>query len=1686
MSKKDKSKRDPLEGTQVMSTIATGGGGGVFQARVGALYLANMLTGLPAAFCLHGCRVETLRFEARYVGAHTDDVYCQISRGGVMWQQFIQCKRGLNATAGDTDFIDSLQGTWRDFLGVEGSPFVRSRDVLVIATIAPATPANQAAKRLCELSRASVDLADFLLKLESKLFDRKHKDTWSAFKTVSQATLGEKYSEALVFELLRHLRVDIHDLGTDSSQELSLVQALLTSDQPSASGEGIWDGLVTYVQEQGITVGTVNRQTWVSTAKAHLQAAVSRLHGRRGLGNVADSLSDRSRLQLSLIETKLPNGAHISRGECVAKALSVLDERRLVILTGGPGAGKSGVASELALLLRESGPLFFFRADDLEEPSLAAVQSLRGLTDPVLSLATMLSVGRPIVVIDSLEKSLEARNPGALLELLALIRQNDRVSLCVTTRSYALNSLYSNFLYNISNEVVDIPNLTDGEISVAVAGSAIEEAVDQDAGVRDVLRAPYYLKLAFNYTAGGATLPKASGNDLRRLLWRERVAPSRSPAGLATRRQAAFDDVCYQRTDRFAQFVDAPQDAEAVDALVQDSVLAKDNNGRVAPAHDVLEDWSLIFRVEREVRAAERDWGALFVKLGSHAGMRRALRTWTAEKSAAGDEDAYALLETALRSDSAIPQLWRDEVAIGLLRSDRVEDLVAKLGSNGAFNSVALLQRLGHLLRVACKGPTSIDYSHLAEDPEKKEILAHIGMAAPVGKAWDVLIGLVSKAFPGLAPESHAWVAQLAEDALAHNGQWWELSQRVLDVFNIAYHYCWRDNEPWYREKSIGRRFYALLCTTCGADSPRFKAYIDALIERLTQASERRDGCAEERLKYLTDFKHSREVSFFHPGLVRNAFQALYVETEPQKRREFGMNGWEADLGLSYRAAHAYWPASVMQGPFRNLLLFSFTKSLVFVIDLCNYAAERFAKNSPAQVTVLEATESPNCRPHIHDGRLWAAYRGMTVTSDVLASALMSLEERLLIEAKSQPELVKEALELILERGSSSFTAGVAASVMTANPGLVTEKMLAIFKCPWFFIDDVSRSRQEPMALAPMGGNDGLDSERQKERIASKKLPHRRSSLEDLVLQLQLSRLDLREAIFAILDQHKVALPADLEEAHGWRISLKRMDVRELRFGKPIDGGRGVTLEVANLEPELQQASLIAADRLQWMNRLSAVQLWAAAITRPDMVSDPNRADSFSSPTEVYEEFVKVVEEFKGEDSAMLFGLQDELPCALIQRWPEDSSSALQWAQDYLIETTVQKSNKDMWVHRGPMEGELRVRTLVILASRSPLLSKMPAALAIIVTEPVWKVRRAAANAISEVLRARQPDLAAVLTWGLAHYAQTLETMITRPRGRSRDMVDDARAASVKALLEALANGTPGEWPVPTSPAAAKEWTIALDASRTESQGTWRVQALSALVRLIADQEGKPRLDHHDPEHVDFEARWETGELLAAELLAQPTGKGPAFELLDYCLEHAPELSERVLDSTLMGSMKQEYANAEAFWRVWDRAAPNVLPDPSIRIRSRHSYSRFDKVLRTLLFCSVPWLSTRYDLPLLQLRPSFIANCLTTAGDSRPALKNLLRLMAGIGRTQAVPSAMPQLRDALRSAPSDLLNDGDCLWDAETICRVAVHGHRAALMRDVTLRRATLDVLDRLVDAGSSMAFQLRDYLASMATAEVS
>jgi len=1683
MSKTDEPKRPPLQGTQVVSAVATGGGGGVFQTRVATLYLANMLTGLPTAFGLHGARVETLRLEARYAGAHTDDIYCVLRDKEQSRIQLIQCKRGLNAAAGNGEFVESLQGAWRDFLSLEGSPFDRACDMLVLATVAPGTAANRAAKRLCELSRASVDLADFLRKLESNLFDAQHKRTWTAFKDVSQSTLAEKYTEELVFELLQRLRVDIHDLGVEASQELSLAQALLDSGYPGDSGEQIWNGLFAYVFEQGINVGTVTRETWEATALAGLQEAVRRVTEQRGLGSVAERFSDRAGYQLSLISRSLPNGAHIPRGQCAAQVLAGFDEHQVVIVTGGPGTGKSAVIAELVPLLRESGPLFFFRADELDQPSLSAVQSLSGMPDALLNLASLLGSGSPTIVIDSLEKTLEARNPGALEELLTLMRRHKTARLCVTTRSYALNALFANFLFDFTFQVVDVPLLTDAELSSAVAGTPLEPLVSKDSSVREVLRAPFYVRLALNYTAAGAALPQATANDLRLALWTERVAPSVGLApGLAGRRRVAFDEVCYTRTERFAQFVEAPADAEAVASLVRDDALAKDSTDRVAPAHDVLEDWSLFFKVEREVRGAERDWGALFGKLGSHAGMRRALRAWTAQRSAEGDEDAYALLEAALAQDPAIPQLWRDEVAIGLLRSERVEDLVAKLGSNVSFDSANLLQRLSHLLRVACKGPTSLDYSGTADDPSFKEIRLQLSMAAPVGKAWDLVISLVAKVFPSLPPKNHSWVVQLAEDATSHEAKWHKPSQRTLDVFNMAEYFCKQDSDDWHQERTVGKRFFALLCRSLGAAPAKFETFIEGLLKRIAADSDGRDLHAEERLQFLVNVKNCREACLFVPDLVWRVFKALYIELEPKVTREFGMGRREAELGLSERAAHEFFPPSALQGPFRSQLLYAWPKSVISVVGLCNHAAQSLAKTNEEETVIIPGEQSPTGRPHIHSFPLWSAYRGLSVTSYLLNSALMALEERLLIEAKPQPKLVSQVLEVILERGESSFTTGLVAGVLIAHPELVTEKLLSIFKSPQFFSDDIARSVQEVGALAIHGGHDGLDDVRQQERAASNRLAHRRQHLEVLVLGLQLQRPELREAIHKILDAHLEALKGAANVPDGWRMGLKRMDARGLKLGEPTEDSKWIPLEIANLEPELKQASDNAGVRMARMNRISELRTWAAAITGRFSGADSATRERFSSASEAYEEFVRLAKEVEDDESVMHAGLEDELTYALCTKWPADNSEALQWARRTVLERTATREDKDAWLRRDHSLGEVRARTVIRLATFDPSQAKMLDALVNILTEPMWKLRWAAAKAIAEDLRPQQPVLAEVLVTGLAQYADALVSAMSKPYDHRRDVVDEARATTGRTLSKALQQMKPGARPSPSSLIAIKEWLIAVGAARSEVPGNWRLQALITLTKLAADQENRPRSDRHGLDDIDFEARWELADLLAEELLAQPNDTSPLFAALDYCIDNAPELSARLLESALADSAKQEFANSSALWRIWDRATAKVFPQDSLRTKSRRLYSNLGDVLATLLLCSIPWTKGLYDLSLFRSRPRFVADCLVAVGDSRAGLSHLLQIAAGVGRVSALPSALPQLRDALNRAPADMLDDGNCLWHAETICRVAVHEHREALIRDARLRRATLDILDRLVDAGSSLGFQLRDYLATTPT----
>jgi hypothetical protein len=1679
-----KRTKQPREAKEVASAVSTGAGGPLFQYRVAALYLANLLTGLPTTLGLSGGQVTSLRMEARYAGVHTDDIYLSLEGAAGTWQQFVQCKLSLDAVASDTEFTESLNAAWRDFLGT--GPLNAASDFIVIATKAPASGSVAAAKRICELARASVDVADLKLKLETKgLLKAQHLRTWEALCEVSKAARGDAFSEQELYALLCKMRFDVHDLAVDTSQEITLVKALLRGSDSDA-GELIWTGLVGYCHEQGQQVGTITKATWERTATRELQDAVERVTTNQGeLATATALMAKRIQLQMELVKTEFPNGVHLPRSELCAKLLQALDAQKLVVVVGGPGVGKSAVVASLAPLLRESAPLFFFRADELDHSSLNAALIASGTPGGLLALdASLEAHPKTVVILDSMEKALEFQRKGALEELLELLRRHQDAKLLVTTRSYALNPLCINLLHSFSRSIVDVPLLSDQELDKALDGSNLSEAQHSDPKLRDALKTPFFLRLALAYLAYTGNLKNSGTEDIREWLLRERIAPSDDFAsGLAERRRAAFDDICFRRTSKFSQFVDAPGDAQAVAALLRDGVVALDTAGRVAPAHDVFEDWSLFFRIEREVSSVEYDWATLFPRLGTHAGLRRAFRTWLAERSAARVPEALSLFDYCVSTQSEAPAIWRDEAFIGVLRSPACDEILRQHEQALCQSDFALLRRMAHLLRVACKGPSEVDVGETAVDSESwRESRLRLMMATPIGTGWTSVVRIVHEHLAELPESAWSWVAQLLNDAIGQNDEWYRPSALTKLVFDIADFYTSRQNDGWYHEQNAEKSLFQLLLGTCGADTARTNELMSGLIEAVKSTEKRRNRRAEERLKLATSIEHSRALAFFCPEMLWDAFSSLYLRDDHQPDEFNQRINKEDAFGLSSLAAHGFFPAGPTQGPFRHLLALNPAKGALFIVRMVNEAAAAYARNHPLEVMELEPERGPNDKPHLHSWEFWTAYRGHGVTSYLLNSALMALEERLLVDAPSSPKRVTKYLEWILDNGTSAMTTGLVASMLCAHPELMSAKLVSVFKAPEFFLSDKARSINESSSLAPMLGFTTMDRLRQQERIASNNLPHRQTDLETLALQLQLEQSPFTSEIQAIFDARASAFKGEPEH-QSWQFALKRMDARGLRLGSVVeasDGNQYRTLEPAELPPEMQEASEAARLSLARMNRRSGLTLWASAILRESDAAK-GQENRFESAESALSELQSLQSSGDTDEDFTFGSIEVEVAAGIAIKWGGTPGEATDWARQVLINAATKPVSSEERL--GLPRGRIHVaRALLPLLRTSPSDAKLFPAVASLACSIHREIRSAVAQVVRMEFWSDHRELAEELTMGMANYANGVAAALSHQYPKRQEALErvptDAHAWLMQRLSGCKGTAPPLLKPLPN----AADHIIALEAVAPAISWSWRDDALSQLVHLaISEEEESPMRrignGHGSLEYSDLKA---VARLFSTRLFAAEAGDYATWKaLLADCINKAPKFSGAVFEEALIAEDRSGFARTSRFWDVWAVGTVACFPEKSLRKQSRSYHSYHEELLRVLLFSSIPWRDDAHHLKVFDANPSFASKALAEVGDTYDGFYNCVQMVAGIARDVSTPRVLIALRDAITRAPADLFNDFNCQWYVETICRVAVHDHRPIVLSEARLRQATLDVLDLLVDAGSSLAFQLRDYLAT-------
>ena len=203
-------------------------------------------------------------------------------------------------------------------------------------------------------------------------------------------------------------------------------------------------------------------------------------------------------------------------------------------------------------------------------------------------------------------------------------------------------------------------------------------------------------------------------------------------------------------------------------------------------------------------------------------------------------------------------------------------------------------------------------------------------------------------------------------------------------------------------------------------------------------------------------------------------------------------------------------------------------------------------------------------------------------------------------------------------------------------------------------------------------------------------------------------------------------------------------------------------------------------------------------------------------------------------------------------------------------------------------------------------------------------------------------------------------------------------------------------------------------------------------------------------------------------------------------VERAPDIAAVVLKDLVY--TEDESPSGERFWTIWQRCANVALENQAIRGPSRVvGYSEQRKLIRTFLFTESQWKEGLKAWKPLESHRDFVQQAFMQVGDTPAgfaALVQMLQTVAGF----LLPDALVNLDEARsRCSNEPLLENESARVELELLLRDCVLSMGSQLRSREVVRNAALNLLDHLVNEGSSLAFQLREFMVAPArTAHIS
>ena len=1663
----------------VPSPLATGGAGTAFEQHVGAMFLALLLTrGIPAIF--KNCQVEKVSFQTQYLGWKTDDLLstCSTDTGGSR-QLVIQAKRTFNVRHSSPDCVKTFQGFWKDFNAT--GRFNPDKDILLLATL-HITPALNGLRNLLECARNSPSVEDFARRLSTPGFlSKAAKNCQQVIRTTIKELDSSEADEGEFWRFLRTIHVLFLDFTTSTAQheavcKQQLAQAASSSDAVSTA-ESTWNKLLE------ISATSAPRARVFS--RSDLPDDMCASHDVIQSPRIAlQTLTEHSDTTLNTIRTTI-SGVTLPRRKMITKAIEALAENQAVVLTGSPGSGKSVLAKTLIQQQASDYFCLSFRAEEFAESHIDRV--LRGSVTGKQFSVLLGAQERILIYVDSFERLLEHSTRDAFTDLVTMAEQHPNIRLLLTCRDYSIDTVLTAFFRQtqLTCDVVEVPLLDEDETAQVTNKFPKIVNLISSPRLKQILCVPYFLDMAARMDWSEQHDVPHDIRSFREKCWNNVIRnDAMTEMGLPDRREHTLIDLAVRRARELRPFVSTDGiDVQALDRLHKDGIVLKEKQGFAAPAHDVIEDWAIIRWIES--LTAKHEWQARPISEDViwHPAIRRGFREWLKENLDSGVEKADQFVFVAYRDDS-LPQHFRDDVLVSMLLSNSAGEFILRQKDQMLTDDARLFARLIHLVRVACK--------KVVRQPEISNMPLST-LLTPEGGAWRALLEAVADELDRLLPKHRRSILGLLED-WSDGADTNSSTPAAVSFGRIAYQLLNQLED--YHDNDVRERVLKAIAKVPHADD---ESFID-LIERASTRSEQRDPLAKEFGELLFNRLDGIPACKCFPEQMAKLtrFMCCLSEHDIRPESDFDTSPYtEPYFGLRSSLHFDFWPSSTLRGPFLPLLIYHPQIGLHLVLDIVNHAGgwygnRRWPRTRLEPAYHITISISGGEIQQWANDLLWQAYRGKHVVPSVIQCALMALEHWLLNMCENSAP-VESWLLKILKESNSVMTTAVVASVCNAYPDLCGTAAFSFIKSrKCIELDNQRVSNEHEFALASSFSFPPADRIYYGERKRSNELKHRQDDLEALALKLQLR--GQAEQVLEIIDGHLAEMPPEAQrtdEDRVWLVALHRMDFRRLKVGDVSSSSdsssenksaESVTIPIVfgEMDADLQNFVNAGIEEKHQYTTIISLLNWGSGQWNQN--SEKKDIDS-------WQDFLTMARDTCQMETTVR--LESILKCGrgivaavCVQDHLEDmEADDRQWCIDTLIAEVGQDNESEdpaVDISINPMSPDRHAAyVLPKILSRNQNDAEILKAVIRAVTHSSLEVSVRAAEGIAKYLGPEHENMVLSCIGAVAMHSNLLvQSEQLQTRRRMQGIFDDGyntentrervREECIQGSInteQELADIDPTSWHgwyaterILTMLGASHDFVLTKDIVTKTGQAV--VKAWSA------------RHDDCDTA-VDSQSVRSAVDKLASIVLTMPPDIAlhcckPFLNAVD---EH-PDKVDDFVEMLIIHEYKQN-SDETCFWTLWQVFADCII-DAQWSCRIRSSRSAGIKLMDKMLF-GTHWRDGLRDWYSLVDHRHQINAFMTNLPAVPPVLKSFTHYIYYLGG-RTLPDDFIVVANRLQAGnPAELLNERSTILYLESLLQQYVYGQPAVLKTDPNLRTAILAILDRLVDAGSSGAYRMRD-----------